>query len=112
MPPSSGGIYSIGPNKLVPVSGDRDTKFQRLDPPEIGPSPFDVVQLSRFVVFSIRTGRWIMSRNTMLILTYHRHKLLDFNCVKRSLLTLLHFDLLSWNLPTGPEENQRNLQTG
>jgi hypothetical protein len=30
----------------------------------------------------IKTGRWIMSRNTTVVLIYHRHKLLDLIYIK------------------------------
>jgi hypothetical protein len=75
----------------------QNTTFRRQDSPEIWTSSIDWAQLSRFylkteiesglwnaafwkinrTVFLIKTGRWIMSRNIILVLMYHRHKLLD-----------------------------------
>jgi hypothetical protein len=50
---------------LVPVFGL---------PPEDG----DRTQSPKRVLFLIKTGRWIMSRNKITVLMHHRHKLLDF----------------------------------
>jgi hypothetical protein len=55
-------------------------------------SSVDWAQLSKFhlkmetksylrnVVFKIKIGRWIMPRNIIFVLMYHRHKLLDLIC--------------------------------
>lgn len=53
-----------------------------------------------------------MSRNVIFVLINRRHTLVDLNYVKRFFLRLLYPDLLSQNLSTGMEENQRNFQTG
>jgi hypothetical protein len=34
--------------------------------------------ISETLCFEMKTGRWIMSRNIIFVLMYHRHKLLDF----------------------------------
>jgi hypothetical protein len=58
--------------------------------PEIGASSVDWTQQSRFLpedgdrvqppkrcVFKTETRRWILSKSIMVVLMYHRHKLLD-----------------------------------
>jgi hypothetical protein len=67
--------------------------------PEIRSSSIDWAQLSRFylktetefslrnaVCFKEKTGRWIMSRNTIIVFTCHRHRPLDQDSNR-----LLHF---------------------
>jgi hypothetical protein len=74
--------------------------------PEIGTSSIDWAQLCRFylktetesslrnavlwkinrTVFFIKTRRWIMSRNVIFVLMYHRHKLLHLS----SFITFTH----------------------
>jgi hypothetical protein len=55
-------VLSVSKNTVLFIF--QNTKFQRLD---------SVPRLQ------FQTGRWIMSRNIIFVLMYHRHKLLDLN---------------------------------
>jgi hypothetical protein len=63
------------------------------------PEDGDRIQSSQTFCFKYVTGRWIMSRNTIIVLIYHRHKLLGIMCRKdqSSKILLLIFIILLRN---------------
>jgi hypothetical protein len=44
------------------------------------------------------TGRWIMSKNTIIVLTYHRHKILYIFLTTVSYMKSVHHDFVSLQL--------------
>jgi hypothetical protein len=71
--------------------------------PEIGTSSVDLAQLSRLLhedgdriqspkrCLEIKTGRWMLSKYSIIALIYHRHKLLDL--IKNDLVRFEIYEL-------------------